>query len=490
MLDRTENRSLASAYDVIIIGSGMGASAAALRLAQAGRKVLMLERGRWEPRPQAGSANRFIFDQQSPEDDFEIVGGRSKYYGAALYRFREADFEETEYETGVSPAWPISYSDLERYYDEAEALYRVHGAPHGDPTDPHGDHAYPHPPLPDDPLIADVRSRLEACGNLTAHIPRGLDYGPGRACSLCHACSGHYCGADAKMDADIATLRPALETGNVELIADAQCLQILTDPHGRRAEGVLARICGVEQKIYGDQVIVAAGFRHSPALLRRSRTDSHPEGLGNGGGWLGKGVAAHSTGTIFPLIQLGRLGPRHTNTLSIHAWMSAGVEADWPFPLGIVQVAGQTPFWHLTSRLKRPLIKAVAERSLNVFHMTEALPDKATGWAFDGDTLGAFTPPRFQKGSFERLRSKTQQAFRKAGYQVITPRREVALWHETGGAIMGDDETGSVVDRNGRVHGLENVYVADASVMPSASAVNTGLTIVALALRTADATMA
>lgn len=418
------------------------------------------------------------------------MGGRSKYYGAALYRFRRSDFDATEFDNGISPAWPITYDDLKSQYDEAERLYRVHGASKGDPTDPHGNEAYPFPALPDDPVIAEVRSRLEAAGHTTAHIPRGIDYGPGGTCTLCSRCSGHYCASESKMDAELATLRPAFETGNVTLVDRAECLKILTDGAGKRAEGVLVRHDGQEISIRSGIVVVGAGFRHTAALLRRSRCAAHPDGLGNGGGWLGRGVAAHSTGTVFPLIQISSLGPRHTNTLGIHSWLASGSDPESRNPLGVVQVAAQTPFWGLTSRLKRPFIKAVAERSLTVFHMTEALPDKDTGWVFDGDNPGAFTPPRLQKPTFDRLQARTQDAFRQAGYKVITPRREVALWHETGGAIMGRDATDSVVDSKGRVHGIENVYVADASVLPSASAVNTGLTIVALALRAAGAAIA
>ncbi|MEO1569622.1 MAG: GMC family oxidoreductase, partial [Pseudomonadota bacterium] len=77
-------------------------------------------------------------------------------------------------------------------------------------------------------------------------------------------------------------------------------------------------------------------------------------------------------------------------------------------------------------------------------------------------------------------------AFQAAGYPVLAPNREIAFWHETGGAIMGDDPATSVVSPEGRVHGIDNLYVADATVLPSASAVNTGLTILAFALRTAD----
>jgi choline dehydrogenase-like flavoprotein len=85
------------------------------------------------------------------------------------------------------------------------------------------------------------------------------------------------------------------------------------------------------------------------------------------------------------------------------------------------------------------------------------------------------------------MRDLAAAAFRKAGYPVIKAPRPVEFWHETGGAVMGVDPAASVVDANGQVHGVEGLYVADASVLPSAGAVNTGLTIIALAMRTGDA---
>ncbi|MCI4645619.1 MAG: GMC family oxidoreductase [Hyphomonadaceae bacterium] len=477
-------------YDAIIIGSGMGGSAVALRLAQAGRKVAILERGKWfQPDPDA-SDNPFVFDLQDPEDDFLIVSGRSKFYGSALYRFREIDFEAREFETGTSPAWPISYGDLEPYYAEAERLYRVHGSPEGDPSEPPRASPYPYPPLPHDPMLEKVKTRLGKKGVETAPMPRGVDYGEGGACILCADCSGFYCRLDAKMDAETATLRPALQTGNVELLTETDCARILTDISGKRVEGVLALRGNETLRLKSDRVILAAGYQHTVTLLRRSRNDTHPEGLGNQGGWLGRGVSGHSAGTLFPLVSLLDMGPRHTNTLAIQSWIDGDPDSDWPYPLGVAQMGGQTPFWRLTSALKQPAIRAVAKRALSMFLMTEALPDKETGWRFDGDTLIDFKEPYFQAESYKRLVRKTRDAFQSAGYPVIVPNREVQLWHPTGGAIMGSDPANSVVDGDGQVHGVAGLYVADASVLPSASAVNTGLTIVALALRAADKTLA
>ncbi len=473
-------------YDVVIVGSGMGGAAAALRLAQAGLEVLVIERGRQIAPPETSENNPFLYDRQSPSDDFKIIGGRSKYYGAALYRFRESDFEGRAHEAGDSPRWPVRYHDIEPYYAEAERLYRVHGAPDGDPTEPWRSAPYPHPPLPHDPVVARVAEKLEASGVPVAAIPRGLDYGPGGKCVLCAQCDGHYCRFDAKMDADTATLRPALQTGRVTLQHDTECLCVELDTEGRRATGLRVSRNGIEETIAAGQVILAAGLPHTPLILRRSRHPRHKEGIGNRSGWLGRGVGAHSTGQVFPLVRFTPMGPRHTKTFAINAWLDPQAD-DVPFPLGVVQIAGQTPFWTLAGKLKQPLIRAVAERSLLVFHMTEALPSRQSGWHFDGDAIGKYVPPHHQPEAYSLLRKRAVAAFRKAGYPVLTPSRDVAFWHEAGGAIMGEDPACSVTDPQGRVHGVDNLSIADASVLPSASAVNTGLTIVALALRTADA---
>ncbi len=474
----------ARSYDAIIVGSGAGGATLALRLAEAGRRVLVVERGDWY-RPRPGDQNDYLYDIHGVADAFSYVGGKTKFYGAALYRYRESDFREVQFETGVSPAWPFGYDALEPYYEEAERLYRVHGSPAGDPSEPKRSAPYPHPPLPHDPVVAKVIARLEAKGFPAAPIPRGLDQGQGGACVMCAACDVHFCKRDAKMDAETAALRPALASGLVDLMTLTTCEQILLTPDGGRAEGVMLTRNGQSYRVLSDTVVVAAGAPESALLLRRSRTDHHREGLGNAWGQLGRRVGAHSTGTVFPLVSLGRLGDRHTKTFGLNLWYD-GAE-DWPYPLGVAQIAGQVPLWRMAGRLKQPLVKEIAEHSLTVIHMTEALPDEGTGWAFEGDRIGAYTPPRHQAKTYAKLRQLTQQAFAKAGYPVIPAPRPVAFWHETGSAVMGADEKTSVVDPTGAVHGIGGLYVADASVLPSAGAVNTGLTIIALAMRTGDA---
>jgi choline dehydrogenase-like flavoprotein len=141
-------------------------------------------------------------------------------------------------------------------------------------------------------------------------IPLGLDYGHKGKCVLCSTCDRYYCQLDAKMDAETAALRPALATGNVRLLTETDCLRVLTSADGSRVTGVLIRHFGRERVIHADVVAVCAGVRGSPSLLRHSRNQRHPEGLGNATGSLGRYLAGHSAGLIFPFVSWKPVPPR------------------------------------------------------------------------------------------------------------------------------------------------------------------------------------
>ena len=116
-------------YDVIIIGTGAGGGTLARHLAPSGKRILLLERGDWLPRePQNWSDQDVFVDNRyvSPDTWYDasgkpfqpgvhyFVGGATKMYGAALYRLRKEDFGELRHHDGISPAWPISYDELQR----------------------------------------------------------------------------------------------------------------------------------------------------------------------------------------------------------------------------------------------------------------------------------------------------------------------------------------------------------------------------------------
>jgi choline dehydrogenase-like flavoprotein len=166
-------------YDVIIIGSGAGGGTLAHRLAPSGKQVLILERGDWLPR-EAGNwsvdevfgVNRYVSPETwylpdgkpfQPQVHY-FVGGATKVFGAALYRLRKEDFGELRHHDGISPAWPITYEELEPYYTAAEQLYQVHGEHGVDPTEPPASAPYPAPPVSHEPRIAKLYENLKTAG--------------------------------------------------------------------------------------------------------------------------------------------------------------------------------------------------------------------------------------------------------------------------------------------------------------------------------------
>ena len=473
-------------YDAIIIGAGLGGSTLAYRLAQRGVRVLIVEGGDFLPLPARKSSDPVgIYYKNFPSE--LNVGGRSKFYGAAMYRFRENDFRAISHEAGESPAWPITYSDLEPYYCEAERLYRVHGSPAGDPTEPPRSAAFPHPPLPHAPQVSSLVNRLEESGNSVASIPRAIDYGEGGKCVLCPTCDAYYCRLDAKMDADIAALRPALGSGRVDLLTQARCLRIVTSDNGAKATGVVIERGGKVETVHAEVVAVCAGFGATARLLLASRTSRHPRGLGNSTDCVGRYYGGHSTGLIFPMLSFaGKLPGIHTKTFSITTYCNGA--PDWPYPMGMIQAAGQMPFWESDSMAwwKKTAAKLVGERSINCFYMTEALPTRESGLEFNEDGTYEVRPPLHNAKTFEKLRSLAVDAFKRAGYRAVAPKRRF-LWHSVGTACFGTDPESSVLDPNCKVHDVDGLYVVDASVLPSAGAVNSGLTIAALALRAGDA---
>ena len=138
-------------FDVIIVGSGAGGGTLARQLAPSGKSILILERGDWLKREAKNWDAEAVFVQNryvSPDTWYDrsgrpfqpqvhyFVGGATKMFGAALYRLRKEDFGELRHHDGISPAWPISYDELEPYYARAEQMYHVHGLRGRDPTEP------------------------------------------------------------------------------------------------------------------------------------------------------------------------------------------------------------------------------------------------------------------------------------------------------------------------------------------------------------------
>ena len=197
-----------SHFDVVIIGSGAGGGTLARHLiAHSGLKVLVLERGDWLPQEtqnwdaeevmQKGryvSKDLWLDKHNKPfqPGSHYFVGGATKMYGAAHFRLRQQDFEELAHFDGMSPAWPLRYSDFEPWYQQAEEMYHVHGERGEDPTEPPCSGPYPHPPISHEPRIQKLVDDLRSAGLHPFHAPTGVQLDesnmPFSRCRRCNRC--------------------------------------------------------------------------------------------------------------------------------------------------------------------------------------------------------------------------------------------------------------------------------------------------------------
>src|SRR5690606_159097 len=340
-------------HDVIVIGTGAGGGTFAHRLAPSGTRVLMLERGGYLPRERANwdstevfvkgryRAPEFWYDRHGREFPPEVnyyVGGNTKFYGAALFRLRPADFTEIRHHGGISPAWPLSYSDLEPYYCEAEHLYQVHGRHGEDPTAGPASRDYPHPPVQHEPRIQQLSDDLEKQGLHPFHLPIGVHLtqdAQGMAthdsvCIRCDRVDGFPCLVNGKADAQVVCVDPALAHPNVELRTGARVTRLETDPSGRTVTAVVAELGGDTVRFGADVVVVACGAVNSAALLLRSANDRHPHGLANGSGVVGRHYMRHNNLAVMAVSKEPN-PTRFQKTLALNDWYSAS--ADWVYPI-------------------------------------------------------------------------------------------------------------------------------------------------------------
>jgi choline dehydrogenase-like flavoprotein len=493
------------AYDLVIIGTGMGGGALAYALRDSGCKILLLERGDYLPSEPENWNPEAVFNQKryKPKEQWfddsgntfppgvhYFVGGNTKVYGAALPRFRKEDFSNLEHEEGVSPAWPVRYEEFEPYYCRAEQMLFVHGETGADPTEPPRSAPFPFPAVPHEPYIEDLKRRFERQGLHPFFLPLGIDLRQGGRCIRCKTCDGFPCKVDAKADADMSCVRPALASGNVELMTRAFVRRLVTDSSGKRVTEVEIERDGQSLRIGADAFVVSCGAVNSTALLLRSASSLHPNGLANSSGLVGRNYMVHNN-TALMAVNPFRVNPTtFQKTMAVNDFYFRGDEG-YRFPLGNLQLLGKLQAGMLTANQRwvpKPILGAFAHRSVDWWVMSEDLPDLQSRV-----TLGAggrievrFRPNNLR--AHNRLIRLATRMLRKAGYPIVLIQRMgiETNSHQCGTACFGTDPTKSVLDPFCRSHDVSNLFVVDASFFPSSAAVNPALTIAAQALRVAD----
>jgi choline dehydrogenase-like flavoprotein len=510
-------------FDVIIIGTGAGGGTLAYKLAPSGKKILLLERGDYVPREKdnwdPGAVNvsgKYQTKEQWSDTEGKplhphtnyYVGGNTKFYGAALFRLRKEDFGELKHHGGLSPAWPITYEELEPYYTKAENMYHVHGLRGEDPTDPFASAPYPHPPVSHEPRMQQLSEDFASQGLKPFHVPIGimLDEKNSRAsaCIRCGTCDGFPCLVNAKSDAQVCAVDPALQHPNVTLLTNSKVESLLTDNSGRTVTKVRVRRGDAIEEYSADVVVVSCGAINSAALLLRSANGKHPRGLANSSDTVGRHYMGHVNSVLMALAKC----PNPTifqKTLGINDFYFGSKE--WEYPMGHISFVGKLD--GVTLKAGAPPIAPgwtldlMGKHSIDFWLTSEDLPDPNNRVTLDskGNIVLSYKPNNEEghKRLIKKLEGLMQQQRKCSmhGHEChqglfsrnlfIGQRIPLAgVAHQNGTIRFGNDPKTSALDRDCKAHDLDNLYVVDGSFFPSSGAVNPALTIIANALRVGD----
>ncbi|MBU2841622.1 GMC oxidoreductase [Acidithiobacillus thiooxidans] len=488
--------------DVIIIGSGAGGGTLARALADSGLQILILERGdylprewgNWDPQTVFGE-HRYHTDEQWHDQDGKAfspvtgyhVGGNTKFYGAAVLRRRAKDFALRQHQGGDTRAWPITYNDLAPFYDEAESWYFTHGEAGADPTEAPRK-AYPYPPFPHDEDIALVDKALREMGYHPFPLPLALhrlaDEPEQSPCVRCPTCDGFPCMLHAKGDAEVCGVRPALQHSNVRMLTGHRVRRLIHGKNGKTVESVETDQGSFKARL----VVLAAGAVNSAALLLASASEKYPSGLANHSDQVGRNYMCHLNSACMA-IKPGRENRSiFQKTLALNDFYEDSGDPDYPYPLGHIQGLGKvTPALLHAQRplMPIPISAWTASHSVDWWLTTEDLPDPDNRVTLDtdGNICLAWNPKN--RESHRRLCQKWREILHKAGFMgVFFQAMDIsATAHQVGTCRFGEDPADNVLDPHCKAHDLDNLYVVDASFMPSISAVNPSLTIMANALR-------
>jgi choline dehydrogenase-like flavoprotein len=468
-------------YDVIIIGSGAGGSATAYRLAKAGRRVLLLEQGGQLPRDGSTLDVKQVFaegrfknprawvdnkNRQFIPGEFNNVGGKTKWYGAALLRYSPHEFEaDSEHQC---LGWPIAYDDLAPYYDQAESLLAV----------TQFDNEPELQRLIERILSSDPAWRTDA---LPLGLKREILENPDEAKHF----DGFASACGFKSDAEWNLLDALSGDPNFHLMADTEAIGLLhAEDDPARIVGV---VCGNGESYRADVVVLAAGAMSSPRLLQDYLETTGLDEQLPSASMVGANFKIHVNSAL-----LGFSPFKKTDVLR-----KTAIFFNEHFPHSSVQclgwMDGEILGTQLPAAVPKFIARAMGARAYGFFVTTE------DGSHEDNRVIscGGHGGLPVLDYELERLPSAQQehraliQAFERAlrGAGMLGVSRYMGLAgtaHALGSLVTGDDPQSSVVDADGRVHGMQGLYVADGSVLPRSSRVNPALTIYAWGLRLGD----
>jgi choline dehydrogenase-like flavoprotein len=491
----------------------MGGGFAARALADEGHDVLLIERGNENVSAPGGEtesedpekrlaesrwpySNRFEIDGVTSRGYAPLgsgVGGSTNWYAAALERFDDCDLDSRPDAAHPTGGWPIRYSELLPYYKQAEQMLHVVGTK--DPLSVcEADHIGEPPPL--GPTDAEFVRFFQNSGLHPYRLHVGIRYLPG-----CDECLGKLCRRGCRADA-----RSVLAEARKKPTILSQCEMTKLETSGSRITCAIGIQGDRRIKIRAKVFVLAAGAIHSPKLLLQSRSDEWPDGLANRSGLVGCNLMFHANQSfaLWPSKKLPSAGPRKSigfRDFYVVNGRRYGFVQSLGFELGFggMLMHLRQRFDHGAGkrlRVLRPFLRIPAALTIKRFGrgtifvcLIEDFPYRDNRVILDEREDDGV---RIQYTIRPELRERTTHIGKLLnsnlkGLRMAFLSRDVELnyGHPCGTCVMNDDPSAGVVDRDCRAHGIDNLYTADASFMPSSAACNPSLTVAANALRVA-----
>jgi len=518
--------------DVLVIGAGASGAALTWRLSQAGIHVMCLEQGGWidpqtypsvrdewelhrqgdfnpDPNMRGLSVDYPVNNTESPIAPlmYNAVGGSTIHWSAHFPRFRPSDFRLRTLD-GVADDWPMTYAELEPFFDLNDRMMGVAGVT--------GDPAYPPksprqtPPIPLGTLGDTMVRGFEKLGwhwwpSDSAILTRPYD---GRhACNNCGPCD-IGCVQRAKASTDITYWPKALAQGAV-LKTQARVREITVRKDGL-ADGVLYYDAdGRIQEQKAQVVVVACNGIGTPRLLLNSRSSLFPDGLANGSGLVGRNLMFHPyamvTGVFDESLE-GYKGPNGCSIISqefyetdlsrgfVRGYSFQVVRGTGPVSTALGGIVRQRVPW---GAMHRQVFDMRFDKTITIAVIGEDLPEPHNQVVLDphltdSDGIPApkviYTLSDNSRKMMEHGMARAAEALQAAGaYEIqANPLLRPAGWHLMGTARMGTHLRNSVVDAHGRCHDVKNLFIIDGSILVTGGAVNPTSTIQALALYIAE----
>jgi choline dehydrogenase-like flavoprotein len=489
----------------------MGGGFTAWALANSGHDVLLIERGIEEKTPPTGNEPsddpemRLAGSRWPAMSAFEIdgvmnrgytplgsgIGGSTNWYAAALERFADLDIDVLPNVPHPTGGWPVSYEEFIPFFEQAERMLHVAGT--NDPLNAHrAEHLLEPPPL--GPCDTDFVNLFEKNGLHPYRLHVGIRYLPG-----CDECLGRLCQRNCRADIR-SVLAEAVKKPTIMARSEVVRLESTAD----RVTSVIVVQGDKEIRINAKVFVLAAGAIHTPKLLLNSKNDHWPNGLANHSDLVGRNLMFHATQNfaLWPGKQLPSSGPRKSISFRDFYYVNGercGCVQSTGFELGYGEF-----LMHLYDRfdrsgpsylrMLRPFLRIPAAMTIKrlgrgtIFvNLIEDLPYPENRVLLNQDEADGVSVQYTIKAELRDrgalLRKLITDRLRERRLTFLSPDIELNFGHPCGTCAMSNDPSTGVVDRDCRAHGIANLFITDASFMPTSGAINPSLTVAANALR-------